>query len=107
MNFVCRYPLRYPKPAGGQDMSEPEDLKLLIWLDNPGERAGTRTLDPLIKSQMLYRLSYALPSQGALQYRVAMQGSSAPNPSSSPGAVSIFARARLFPSPAATTIKVL
>jgi hypothetical protein len=26
-----------------------------------GERAGTRTLDPLIKSQMLYRLSYALP----------------------------------------------
>ena len=29
------------------------------WLD--GERAGTRTQDPLIKSQMLYRLSYALP----------------------------------------------
>ena len=27
-----------------------------------GERAGTRTQDPLIKSQMLYRLSYALPS---------------------------------------------
>jgi hypothetical protein len=26
-----------------------------------GERAGTRTQDPLIKSQMLYRLSYALP----------------------------------------------
>ena len=25
-----------------------------------GERAGTRTQDPLIKSQMLYRLSYAL-----------------------------------------------
>ncbi len=26
-----------------------------------GERAGTRTQDLLIKSQMLYRLSYALP----------------------------------------------
>ena len=26
-----------------------------------GERDGTRTHDPLIKSQMLYRLSYALP----------------------------------------------
>jgi hypothetical protein len=29
-----------------------------------GERAGIRTLDLLIKSQLLYRLSYALP-QGA------------------------------------------
>ena len=28
--------------------------------DNVGERAGARTRDPLIKSQMLYRLSYAL-----------------------------------------------
>ena len=28
--------------------------------DQGGERAGTRTQDPLIKSQMLYRLSYAL-----------------------------------------------
>ena len=27
-----------------------------------GERAGIRTLDLLIKSQLLYRLSYALPS---------------------------------------------
>ena len=26
-----------------------------------GERVGIRTRDPLIKSQMLYRLSYALP----------------------------------------------
>jgi hypothetical protein len=33
--------------------------KIMIFL---GERAGTRTQDPLIKSQMLYRLSYALPS---------------------------------------------
>src|SRR5947209_9863789 len=29
-----------------------------------GERAGTRTRDPLIKSQMLYQLSYALPRGG-------------------------------------------
>jgi hypothetical protein len=28
-----------------------------------GERGGTRTHDPLIKSQMLYRLSYALGSR--------------------------------------------
>jgi hypothetical protein len=25
-----------------------------------GERGGTRTLDPMIKSHVLYRLSYAL-----------------------------------------------
>jgi hypothetical protein len=31
-----------------------------ILLDLCGERAGARTRDPLIKSQMLYRLSYAL-----------------------------------------------
>ena len=31
--------------------------KLLILL---GERGGTRTLDPMIKSHVLYRLSYAL-----------------------------------------------
>ena len=30
-------------------------------LENSGERAGIRTLDLLIKSQLLYRLSYALP----------------------------------------------
>ncbi len=32
-----------------------------ILLDFFGERAGIRTLDLLIKSQLLYRLSYALP----------------------------------------------
>ena len=30
---------------------------VLIFL---GERGGTRTLDPMIKSNVLYRLSYAL-----------------------------------------------
>ena len=38
--------------------------KLLIFL---GERAGNRTRDLLIKSQMLYRLSYALPQRDGLQ----------------------------------------
>jgi hypothetical protein len=28
--------------------------------DFVGERGGTRTLDPMIKSHVLYRLSYAL-----------------------------------------------
>jgi hypothetical protein len=28
-----------------------------------GERGGTRTLDPMIKSHVLYRLSYALTVQ--------------------------------------------
>jgi hypothetical protein len=36
--------------------------KQLICKDFFGERAGIRTLDLLIKSQLLYRLSYALPS---------------------------------------------
>ena len=37
-------------------------MKELIFLEHVGgERAGIRTLDLLIKSQLLYRLSYALP----------------------------------------------
>ena len=35
--------------------------KPLIYMRKYGERAGIRTLDLLIKSQLLYRLSYALP----------------------------------------------
>jgi hypothetical protein len=31
--------------------------------DRNGERAGIRTLDPVIKSHVLYQLSYALPSR--------------------------------------------
>ncbi len=34
-------------------------------MDNVGERGGARTHDPLIKSQVLYRLSYALAPQAA------------------------------------------
>ena len=37
--------------------------KLLFSFDCSGERAGTRTQDLLIKSQLLYRLSYALESE--------------------------------------------
>ena len=33
-----------------------------LWI---GERGGTRTLDPMIKSHVLYRLSYAL-TRGAV-----------------------------------------
>ncbi len=39
-----------------------QNLSQLI--DLFGERAGARTRDPLIKSQMLYRLSYALACRG-------------------------------------------
>ena len=35
--------------------------------DDDGERAGTRTQDLLIKSQLLYRLSYALASRACLK----------------------------------------
>src|SRR5579875_521562 len=43
-----------------------------------GERAGTRTQDLLIKSQLLYRLSYALsPGQGAQASDGRSQGSDA------------------------------
>ena len=34
--------------------------------DEDGERAGTRTQDLLIKSQLLYRLSYALVTRGMI-----------------------------------------
>ena len=37
-----------------------EKSRLFRRLVQNGERGGTRTLGPLIKSQMLYRLSYAL-----------------------------------------------
>ena len=36
----------------------------ILRLTKGGERAGIRTLDLLIKSQLLYRLSYALPNGG-------------------------------------------
>ena len=41
----------------------PLRIKLKKWLRQWGffgERGGTRTLDPMIKSHVLYRLSYAL-----------------------------------------------
>ena len=40
-----------------------------------GERAGTRTLDLLIKSQLLYRLSYALVTwRMSLKHRYRFSG---------------------------------
>ena len=35
-------------------------INVLILKQSFGERGGTRTLDPMIKSHVLYRLSYAL-----------------------------------------------
>ena len=35
-------------------------INILILFGVFGERGGTRTLDPMIKSHVLYRLSYAL-----------------------------------------------
>jgi hypothetical protein len=46
-----------------QGATRNEAVAAANWLphiDSLGERGGTRTHDPLIKSQMLYRLSYAL-----------------------------------------------
>ena len=43
-------------------------------IDFVGERAGTRTQDPLIKSQMLYRLSYALPQECGLSIGLRWRG---------------------------------
>ena len=39
---------------------------------NDGEPAGTRTQDPVIKSHVLYRLSYALAGQGDTEIRRAL-----------------------------------
>ena len=67
MKPATRYPQRYPnaneqeRPQGGE---EPNSLILQGY---DGERGGTRTHDPLIKSQMLYRLSYALPGGSPLE----------------------------------------
>jgi hypothetical protein len=38
----------------------PETGSHAAFLGLLGERGGTRTLDPMIKSHVLYRLSYAL-----------------------------------------------
>ena len=46
-----------------QDETLKPDWRLYFWLQYLnlfGERGGTRTLDPMIKSHVLYRLSYAL-----------------------------------------------
>ena len=39
-------------------------------IDFIGERGGTRTLDPMIKSHVLYRLSYALTSRLNMPIRI-------------------------------------
>ena len=51
---IAVYVLREVNPAAAIHLIGPDRLLL-------GERTGTRTQDLLIKSQLLYRLSYALP----------------------------------------------
>ena len=48
-------------------MSQVRPVTYVFGLDNlwDGERGGTRTLDPMIKSHVLYHLSYAL-TRGAV-----------------------------------------
>lgn len=42
--------------------------RLSLWIiEEIGEPTGIRTLDRLIKSQMLYQLSYRLPVQGSAE----------------------------------------
>jgi hypothetical protein len=52
-----RYPWRYPDAFSFHYASNRSRAKSLFFLGEPG---GTRTHDPLIKSQVLYRLSYGL-----------------------------------------------
>src|SRR4051794_38574123 len=48
-----------PTPAGAAARAGQGSLKLLNSLPCDGGRTRARTLDPLIKSQLLYQLSYA------------------------------------------------
>jgi hypothetical protein len=51
------YPIGYPNglPMLVQDRKNTKNV-----FEIHGERGGTRTLDPMIKSHVLYHLSYAL-----------------------------------------------
>jgi hypothetical protein len=49
--------VRNGRPPGSQDESRATFLNLIRYFD--GGRTRARTLDPLIKSQLLYQLSYA------------------------------------------------
>ena len=51
--------VRVQTPDQGEDVTPKTSHNLLIYL---GEPDGIRTHDPLIKSQVLYRLSYGLLS---------------------------------------------
>jgi hypothetical protein len=53
--------------AMGADRAESaHNLRIIVALPqgDGGRRTRTRTVDPLIKSQLLYQLSYAPPSAG-------------------------------------------
>ena len=57
-------PKEWHSPCGALKCGATEAVPICsdVWkVLKGGERVGIRTQDPLIKSQMLYRLSYALP----------------------------------------------
>ena len=60
------HPTNCPKEKPERQVSGFFRSKLLFLF---GERDGTRTHDPLIKSQMLYQLSYALPFGVSRKYK--------------------------------------
>ena len=51
----------FPQSSQGRFWEDADQAKVEKSIDGLGERAGTRTQDPMIKSHVLYRLSYALP----------------------------------------------
>jgi hypothetical protein len=65
-----------------------------------GERGGNRTHDPLIKSQMLYLLSYALArgAQGAARAYSLIGGGSTPMSASSRAIRAALSRAKSSPA---------
>jgi hypothetical protein len=56
-NFLCAYRVQKEAERGKPQRLFEQDIQIFGLF---GERGGTRTLDPMIKSHVLYRLSYAL-----------------------------------------------
>src|SRR5262249_19472542 len=72
----------------GLTRSRPVLIRPLIDLGKFGGRTRTRTLDPLIKSQLLYQLSYAPGPTGSVPRR----GPFSKGPSPSPGSAACTGR---------------
>ena len=57
------YPERYPDEFPEGVAFPGTKVEIMLWFQC-GERGGARTHDPVIKSHVLYRLSYALAPMG-------------------------------------------